>query len=140
MQNSVCLTGRLASDIEVKTFDSGDRSTSFSLAVQRNFKNKNGEYECDFINCQARNGTADLLFKYFEKGDFCPVTGELRTRKYEKDGVNHTVTFVAIDSITFVGGKNDGSSAPITTAPATESDNPFGDATFAIGSEDDIPF
>jgi single-strand DNA-binding protein len=138
MQNSVCLVGRIANDIEVKTFDSGDRSTSFSLAVQRNYKNKDGEYECDFINCQARNGTADLLFKYFRKGDFCPIVGELRTRKYEKDGVNHTVTFVAVNSITFVGGKNDGASAPVVSAPSD--DNPFGDATFTTGSDDDLPF
>lgn len=139
MQNSVCLTGRIANDIEVKTFDSGDRSTSFSLAVQRNYKNKDGEYECDFINCQARNGTADLLFKYFKKGDFCPIMGEIRTRRYEKDGVNHTVTFVAVNSITFVGGKSDSGSG--ASAPAVSADvNPFGDADFAVGNDDDLPF
>lgn len=80
MQNSVCMTGRLARDVEIRTFDNGDKAANFTLAVSRNYKNKNGEYECDFFNCQARNGTADLLYQYFKKGDFCPIAGKLRTR------------------------------------------------------------
>ena len=70
MQNSVCLTGRLSKDVELKTFDNGDRAANFSLAVQRNYKNKQGEYDCDFINCSAKNTTADILLKYFKKATF----------------------------------------------------------------------
>lgn len=145
MQNSVCLTGRLTHDIEVKTFESGDRVTSFSLAVQRNYKNKQGDYDCDFINCQARNGTADLLFKYFKKGNFCPIQGELRTRKYEKDGVNHTVTYVDVNSITFVSNKSDSSGTPGNSVQSSgqNSVQSFDDnGGFGILPEtnDDLPF
>ena len=146
MQNSVCLTGRLTHDIEVKTFESGDRVTSFSLAVQRNYKNKQGDYDCDFINCQARNGTADLLFKYFKKGDFCPIQGELRTRKYEKDGVTHTITFVDINNITFVSKKDTSTSQSSAQSDVSDvmefsGDNiPNMDEVFSEANNDDLPF
>ncbi len=140
MQNSVCLTGRLTHDIEVKTFESGDRVTSFSLAVQRNYKNKQGDYDCDFINCQARNSTADLLFKYFKKGDFCPITGELRTRKYEKDGENRTITFVDVSNITFVTSRSGSVEAAAEQGQVTAgSEEPF-KTGFLDVSKDDLPF
>lgn len=133
MQNRVSLTGRLTHDIEVKTFDGGGRVANFSLAVQRNFKNKNGEYDCDFINCQANNQTADLLFRYFKKGQFVVADGEIRTRKFQTDsGENRTITFVNVQSITFVGGKNDG--------PAnTQMEDPVG-FTETAPEDDDLPF
>lgn len=135
MQNVIALTGRLTSDIEVKTFDSGDRSTSFSLAVQRNFKNKNGEYDADFIPRKAWNGTADILQKYFKKGSMVPVTGELRQDKYvDKDGNNRSFVYANVTSVTFVdSGKKD------DTVTYSEGDD-F--PTFAAPSEDDddLPF
>lgn len=142
MQNSVCLTGRLSKDVELKTFDNGDRAANFSLAVQRNYKNKQGEYDCDFINCSAKNTTADILFKYFKKGDFCPVSGELHTRKYEKDGVVKTITYVEVNNVTFVssraseGKKSSGSqTGNIPAAP-----NTFSDFSSESEAEYDLPF
>lgn len=133
MQNRVSLTGRLTHDIEVKTFDNGGKVANFSLAVQRNFKNKNGEYDCDFINCQANNQTADLLFKYFKKGQFVVADGEIRTRKFQTDnGENRTVTFVNVQSITFVGGKND-------SPTNTQMEDPAGFME-AAPEDDDFPF
>ena len=147
MQNSVCLIGRLTRDIEIKTFDNGDRVTTFSLAVQRNYKNKQGEYDCDFIECRARNVTADTLFKYFKKGDYCPVTGELQTRRYEKDGINYTVTFVNVNSVTFVSDKKAAAVQPTTDAhPVTASestDNGLNQDDFSFvptSDDDDLPF
>lgn len=142
MQNSVCLTGRLSKDVELKTFDNGDRAANFSLAVQRNYKNKQGEYDCDFINCSAKNTTADILLKYFKKGDFCPVSGELHTRKYEKDGVVKTITYVEVNNVTFVssraseGKKSSGSqTGNILAAP-----NTFSDFSSESEAEYDLPF
>jgi single-strand DNA-binding protein len=136
MQNSVNLTGRIARDIEVKVFENGDKVTQFALAVQRNYKNKDGEYDCDFIPCRARNGTADLLFKYFKKGDFCPVTGEIHTRIYEKDGENRTAVFVDISSITFVGGRKNAEQASQETNEATSDGFVF----HPDAAEEDLPF
>ena len=145
MQNSVCLTGRLSKDVELKTFENGGRVANFSLAVQRNYKNKQGEYDCDFIECRAKNSTADILFKYFKKGDFCPVSGELCTRKYEKDGVGKTVTYVEVNNVTFVSSKASESkknSAPkagnIPNGSETFSD--FSDFSGENEAEDDLPF
>lgn len=137
MQNSVNLTGRITRDIEVKTFDSGDRITNFTLAVNRNYKNKNGDYDCDFINCKARNGTADLLYNFFHKGDFCPITGELYTRKYEYEGQNRIETYVNVSQITFVNKNNNNTPAQSTQAQQqveTDFDN------FTQINEDDLPF
>jgi single-strand DNA-binding protein len=135
MQNILALTGRLTSDIEIKTFDSGDRSASFSLAVQRNFKNKSGEYDTDFIPCKAWNGTADILQKYFKKGSVAPVTGELRQDKYvDKDGNNRSFMYVNVNSVTFVesSGKKDdtvtygeGDAFPEFSAPSEDDEVPF---------------
>lgn len=133
MQNRVSITGRLTHDIEVKTFESGGKVANFSLAVQRNFKNKDGEYDCDFINCQANNQTADLLFNYFKKGQFVVADGEIRTRKYQTDsGDNRTITFVNVQSITFVGGKNDNQST-------AQSDNGAGFSE-TVPEDEDLPF
>lgn len=134
MQNSVNLVGRLTKDIEVKTFDSGDKIANFCIAVQRNFKNRQGDYESDFINCQARNNTADFLFKYFKKGDFCPVTGEIRTRKYEKDGENRTATYVDVSNVTFVSSRK----SENTEEPAENTVDNF--ESFTPSSEEDLPF
>lgn len=140
MQNNVCLTGRIARDIEIITFENGDRAANFSLAVQRNYKNRQGEYDCDFINCQARNGTADLLAKYFKKGDFCPISGELKTRKYEKDGKSNIVTYVDVNNVTFVNSKKDDSGKVSANTDTTiSSDDDFLDIA-VTETEEDPPF
>lgn len=138
MQNSVNLTGRLTRDPDLKIFDSGDKVANFSLAVGRNYKNKNGEYEADFINCQARNGTADLIVKYFRKGSMCPVTGRLRTRKYDDNGQTRTYSYVDVDEITFVGESKmpaGNGSVPTDTMPNFDDFMP-GDNV----NGDDLPF
>ena len=135
MQNSVNMTGRLTRDPELKEFEGGNRVANFSLAVGRNYKNKDGEYEADFFNCQARNGTADLICKYFKKGDMCPVTGELRTRKYDKDGTAMTYTYVDVNNITFVGG-----ASSADNAAQKDTEPSFDDFTPYAGNEDDLPF
>lgn len=136
MQNVVALTGRLTKDVEVRTFESGDRSASFSLAVQRNYKNKNGEYDADFFPCKARNGTADLLQKYFGKGSMVPVTGELKMDKYvDKDGNNRSITYVDVKSVTFVNG---GKKEEVQSYDSRDDDNfPTFDAP---EDSDDLPF
>ena len=67
--NSVILTGRLTSKPELRYTSSNMANTNFSLAVDRNFKNQNGEVEVDFINCMAWNKLAETITKYCDKGN-----------------------------------------------------------------------
>lgn len=108
MLNSICLCGRLTRDPEILNTISGRKAAKFSLAVQRNFKNANGEYEADFINCEAWGTTAEFIEKYFRKGNMAAIRGELRTRKYDDNGTTRTYTSVNVSEVTFTEPKRDG--------------------------------
>jgi len=104
--NSVNLVGRLTRDPEMRTTDSGISIASFSIAVNRQFKNKDGEYEADFINCVAFKHTADFIQKYFSKGQFIGITGRIQTRKWQdNDGKTRYATEVIVENATFTSGK-----------------------------------
>ena len=102
--NQVALVGRLASDPEVKTVNNRSR-TYFPLAVQRSFKNQDGEYEADFISVVLWNGIAENACEYCSKGDLVGVRGRLQTNNYEKDGNMVYVTEVIAEKISFLSGK-----------------------------------
>ena len=106
--NSVCLVGRLTRDPELKNSAAGTQICSFSLAVQRSYKNQNGEYEADFINCTAFKKTAEFIQKYFSKGSQIAVQGEIRTRKWDDDGKTRYGTDVIVNNVTFVGSSKGG--------------------------------
>lgn len=123
--NSVCLVGRLTKDPELKTTPSDVEICNFSVAVNRSFKNRDGEYEADFINCTAFRKTAEFVQKYFVKGQFIGVTGSLRTRKWEDDeGKTRYATEVIVDTATFTEGKK--SEAPSEVEqPSSDEELPF---------------
>ena len=108
--NKVILVGRLVKDPEVKATQSQISVCSFTLAVDRKFKNADGERQADFLNCVAWRQQAELLGKYFQKGNRCGIVGNLQTRDYEKDGHKVYVTEVIVDEIEFVDSKRDESS------------------------------
>ena len=88
MINNVVLTGRLTKDVELKYYN-GEKSVAyFTIAVNRNYKNANGEYDADFINCKAYRNTAEYLAKYCNKGDLIGVVGSIEIT--EKDGTWYT--------------------------------------------------
>ena len=104
--NKAILMGRLTKDPELKTTPSGTNVVSFSLAVQRRFKNANGEYEADFINCVAWKGTAEFISKFFSKGQQIGCVGSIQTRKYQApNGENRSVTEVLVEEAYFCGDK-----------------------------------
>ncbi len=108
MLNRVILMGRITHDLEIKQTQSGNAVLSFTLAVERNFKDANGEKETDFINCVAWRQQAEFIGKYFGKGRMIALEGNLRTRTYDdKNGVKHYVTEVYVDSVSFTGEKDD---------------------------------
>ena len=98
--NKVILSGKLVKDCEVRTTDSGNNVVSNSIAVKRDFKNANGEYDTDFIKFVAWSGSAEYLAKYSMKGDKVLITGRWQTRKYQaQDGTNRTVNEVVVESV-----------------------------------------
>ena len=108
--NSAQIVGNLTKDIDLK-YTSGTNAkafTRFTVAVQRRFKNAEGKYDADFINCTAWGGTAEFISKYFHKGSRIGITGEIRTGSYEKDGQRIYTTDINVNTAEFVGGKSDG--------------------------------
>jgi single-strand DNA-binding protein len=110
--NKIILVGRLTKDPELRSTTSGISTVTFSVAVNRNYKNKDGNYEADFINCVAFRNQADFISKYFKKGGLIGIEGRIQTRNYDaQDGTKRYVTEVMIENVEFVGGKNDNSSS-----------------------------
>lgn len=106
MLNRVIIMGRITHELEIKQTQNGTACLSFSVAVERNFKNANGSYDADFINCVAWKNTAEFIGRYFGKGRMIAIEGQLRCRTYEdKNGTKHYVTEVYVDSASFTGEK-----------------------------------
>ncbi len=103
--NNLMLVGRIANDIEVKKLDTGKEVTTICLAVNRSFKNPDGIYETDFINCILWEGLAVNINEYCHKGDMIGVRGRLQTNTYEKDNVKHKVLDVIVEKLTFISSK-----------------------------------
>lgn len=105
--NKVILIGRLTRDPEMRTTPSGVATTSFSIAVQRNYANAQGDREADFINCVAWRKQAENIAKYCTKGSQVAVDGRIQTRNYDaQDGTKRYVTEVIADNVTFLGGRS----------------------------------
>lgn len=100
--NKVILIGRITKDLEVKQTSNQTNYINFTVAVDRRFKDKDGQRQSDFINCVAWKQTADFIKKYFSKGSRIGICGSIQTRNYEKDGQKVFVTEVLVDEVEFV--------------------------------------
>ena len=85
MINNVTLTGRLTRAVDLRYTSNGTAYASFTLAVDRAFKNQNGEKETDFINCVMWRKPAENLANYTNKGSLIGVEGRIQTRNYENE-------------------------------------------------------
>ena len=102
MMNKAILIGRLTRDPELRTTSNGISVTSFTIAVDRNFNNQQGEKETDFIPVVAWRKLADTCAKYLAKGRLVAVSGRMQVRSYEgKDGKRY-VTEVVADEVQFL--------------------------------------
>lgn len=107
--NKVVIAGRLTSDPELKTTQSGVSVTSFTVAVNRRFQREGAEQQADFINCTAWRQTAEFITKYFAKGSSICVTGSIQTRKWQdQNGQTRYGTDVVVDEAMFVDSKGEG--------------------------------
>ena len=116
MYNRAVLIGRLTAAPELKTTPSGVSVCSFTLAVDRRFKGRDGEKQADFIGIVTWRQTAEFVSRYFRKGDPIGIEGSIQTRNYEdKQGNKRTSVEVVADGAFFVGGKqsrDSGENAP----------------------------
>ena len=143
--NKALLVGRLTREPELKTTGSGTSVCTFSLAVQRKYKNADGEYEADFINCVAWRNQAEFLAKFFNKGSMVGIVGSIQTRNYEKNGQRVYITEVVADEVEFVGSKDNGSYEPTPHPSPAATPSPqgegFGEEGFGLPVPDgDAPF
>ena len=105
MLNQVILVGRLTSDPEIKEVKES-KVCNICVAVPRSYKNAEGNYETDFINCTLWNSVAEHTAEYLRKGDLLGVKGELQTESYEdKEGNKRYATRVRVDKVTFLSNK-----------------------------------
>ena len=127
--NKVELIGRLTKDPEVKLTTNQTPFCTFTLAVDRRFKDANGQREADFINCVAWRQTATFIQKYFRKGNRLAVIGSIQTRSYEdKNGQKVFVTEVIADEAEFVESQSAQASAPAPQAPTPAEEAPIAEA------------
>ena len=107
MINNVTLVGRLVAPPDLRKTPNGVSSLQGTLAVNRNFKNQNGEREADFINFQSWRGVADVIAQYCSKGSLIGITGRLQVRSYEKNGERRYVTEVIADNFQLLESRKD---------------------------------
>ena len=121
--NRVELVGRITRDPELRYTSSNIASVRFTLAVNRNFTNQNGEREADFINCVAWRNQAENIKKYVSKGSLVSVEGRIHTGSYEKDGQRVYTTDVVADNVQFLESKGQRAQEEVTPADFANNDN-----------------
>ena len=134
MLNKVVIMGRLTVNPELRRTTSGTDVATFTVAVDRKYKDQNGDRQTDFLNCVAWRGTATFVDKYFSKGQQIIVEGSIQNRSYEKDGHKHYITEIIAENAYFAGDKkesNNSSTPDIDVNP---------DDFTLLASEEDIPF
>ena len=140
MLNCAVIMGRLVADPELRTTASGVSVTSFTVAVDRRFANKEEEKQADFIDIVAWRQTADFVCKYFKKGSMIAVQGAIQTRTYEdKDGNKRKSVEIVADNVSFCGSKSDSAKTDNDTNP-TASIPVTTNLNAVLDEEEHLPF
>lgn len=106
MLNQTVLVGRLVSDPEVKELANDKKVSNITLAIPRSYKNANGEYDTDFVDCTLWQGVAENTAQYCRKGDIVGVKGRVQSEIYEKDGEKVKATNIIAEKVTFLSSKS----------------------------------
>lgn len=108
MLNQTVLVGRLVRDPELYETESGNKVTNITLAVPRSYKNSNGEYDTDYINCVLWKGIAESASEYCHKGDLLGIKGRIQTRTIDLDDeTRKNITEVVAEKVTYLSSKKD---------------------------------
>lgn len=149
MINLVVLEGRLVKDVEVRYTENEVAVGNFTIAVPRSYKNQDGEYETDFLDCTIFKEKAESIQKYAHKGDLISVRGNLRKRSYEdKEGKKHYITEVFAEKVSYLSTKDlSEPTTPDMDAREKTDENPFADMRVKVEadqsiviSDDELPF
>ncbi len=148
--NKVVLMGNLTRDPELRTTPNGQNVASFSLAVNRSWKNAAGEQQeaVDYIDCNIWGKPAEIITQYMKKGSGILVSGRLQQRSWEQEGQKRSKVEVVVEDFNFVGGGNDGGGSAPSSSSSTSSSSSSAKKNDPvvedIGDEpinlDDIPF
>ena len=119
--NSVNLVGRLTKDPEGKTSSAGKLYVNFCIAVERGYKDAQGNKVVDFIPCKAWETTASLIVSRFKKGDNIGLTGRVEAQKIEDNqGGSKLYVYILVGNIDFIQGKKEVSTDPPKQEPVKE--------------------
>ncbi|AYG02067.1 single-stranded DNA-binding protein [Lactococcus allomyrinae] len=151
MINNVTLVGRITRDPELRYTPQNQAVATFSLAVNRQFKNANGDREADFINCVIWRQQAENLANWAKKGALIGITGRIQTRNYEnQQGQRIYVTEVVADSFQMLESRQDRGNVQTPQPAATQSTgkqtspadphDPFASSEPMTINDDDLPF
>lgn len=135
--NEVTVAGNLTRDPEMKALPSGIQITSFSVAVNRVWNDRDGKRQeaVEYINCIVFGKTAETIAKYFTKGKPIYVRGRMQTRSWEKDGVKRYTTEVLVERFQFL---NDGGSKDSAPRQDARHDDPASHSVLPDYPEEDI--
>ncbi|WP_206811263.1 single-stranded DNA-binding protein [Paradesulfitobacterium ferrireducens] len=135
MLNRVVLIGRLTKDPELRYTPNGIAVANFTLAVDRSYKNAQGERETDFIPCVVYRQLAELVTNYLAKGKMAAVDGRIQVRSYTtQDGQKRWVTEVIAEDVRFLSPKD------AQAAGTEQSAGAIGSYGHEVSLDDDIPF
>lgn len=116
--NKCIITGRLTRDPEFKSTSNQTPIANFTIAVDRKFKDKDGNKQTDFIPCIAWRSTAEFIAKYFKKGNKIGISGSIQTRSYEnREGIKVNVTEILVEDAEFLDSKTDSASGNAQKQP-----------------------
>ncbi|MDR3586921.1 MAG: single-stranded DNA-binding protein [Desulfosporosinus sp.] len=136
MLNRVVLIGRLTKDPELRYTPSGVAVANFTLAIDRNYKNAQGEREADFIPCVVYRQLAEFCANYLAKGKMAAADGRIQVRTYTgQDGQKRWVTEVIAENVHLLSPKDSGGGGTESNSP-----NKTGSFGHEVNLDDDIPF
>lgn len=121
MLNKIVIVGRMTKDAQIYEKEDNKIAT-FCVATERNYKDDNNEISTDYLLCKAFGKTATNIERYTSQGTLVGITGQMRSRKYEKEGQTHFVTELYVETIKFMSPKNKNNETP--------SDNQFENNTY----------
>ena len=140
--NQCIFVGRITKDLSLEKVGAKETATcKFTVATQRNFKNKEGKYDADFHFCTAWGPTAEYLVKYAGKGSLVSIVCEHRTETYEKDGKKLTASNFNVTQASILQGKGNAAEATEDVPDVSEvTDDVVEDVATADIDADDLPF
>lgn len=112
MLNKIVIVGRLTKDAQIYEKEESKVAT-FCVATERNYKDENNEISSDYSICKAFGKTATNIEKYTSHGTLVGITGQMRSRKYEKEGQTHFVTELYVETIKFMSPKMKNNDNPL---------------------------